>query len=156
MRRLRWSSIGVNRIRMIGLAGFFFVTFRVLFVKKKKSFWFVCLINFFNQLRTWLKWLEMMGTIGSRYRFSVKMLWPRFSSVASYVTCTSPIMHPKFCITFVLHFSWELPAVPREIENDAYEKFWDANKVHYGRCASGVSTNFALLKNLREVLAWSC
>ena len=26
--------------------------------------------------------------------------------------------------------------------------------MHYGRCASGVSTNFALVKNLPEVLAW--
>ena len=32
----------------------------------------------------------------------------------SYATCTSPIMYlicpPKFCITFVLHFSWVLQA----------------------------------------------
>ena len=37
MRRLRWSSIGVNRIRIFGLVGFFFVTFRFLFLKKKKK-----------------------------------------------------------------------------------------------------------------------
>ena len=28
-------------------------------------------------------------------------------------------------------------AVPREIENNAYTKFKGANKLHYGRCASG-------------------
>ena len=30
-----------------------------------------------------------------------------------------------------------ITAVPREIENNAYAKVWEANKVHYGRCASG-------------------
>ena len=30
-----------------------------------------------------------------------------------------------------------ITAVPREIENNAYAKVWGANKVHYGRCASG-------------------
>ena len=90
--------------------------------------------------------------------FGQNALTSIFKCCVNYVTCTSSMMHlicpPKFCITFVLHFFWVLPAVPREIENNAYEKFWDANKMHYWRCASGVSTNFALLKNLREVLAW--
>ena len=31
-----------------------------------------------------------------------------------------------------------ISAVPREIENNAYAKFWGAYKVHYGRCPSGV------------------
>ena len=31
-----------------------------------------------------------------------------------------------------------ITAVPREIENNAYRKFWGANKVHYGKCGSGV------------------
>ena len=31
-----------------------------------------------------------------------------------------------------------ITAVPREIENNACAKFWGANKVDYGRCASGV------------------
>ena len=59
------------------------------------------------------------------------------------------ILH-NLCSSFPLGIT----VVPREIENNAYEKFWDANKMHYGRCASGVSTNFTLLKNLQEVLAW--
>ena len=41
------------------------------------------------------------------------------------------------CITFVFHFSLGITAVPREIENNAYAKFWGASKVHFGRCASG-------------------
>ena len=27
---------------------------------------------------------------------------------------------------------------PREIENNGYAKFWGANKLHFGKCASGV------------------
>ena len=30
------------------------------------------------------------------------------------------------------------PSQLREIENNAYAKFWVANNVHYGICASGV------------------
>ena len=61
-------------------------------------------------------------------------------------TCTSPIMHlicpnppsptqilHTLCFSFILGIT----AVPREIENYAYAKFLEANKVHYGRCASG-------------------
>ena len=29
-----------------------------------------------------------------------------------------------------------ITAVPREIENNAYAKFWGASKVHFGRCVS--------------------
>ena len=50
-----------------------------------------------------------------------------------------PMRPPKFCITFVFHFSWLLgiTAVSKEIENNAYAKFWGAKKVHYGKCGSG-------------------
>ena len=69
-------------------------------------------------------------------------------------TCTSPIMHlicpnPPFP-TQILHtlcfsFLLGITAVPREIENYAYAKFLEANKVHYGRCASGELRLFASL-----------
>ena len=58
-----------------------------------------------------------------------------------FAICKSPMKHlfcpPKFCITFVFLFSWVLhrPKI-REIDNNAYSKFWGANKVHFGRCAS--------------------
>ena len=48
------------------------------------------------------------------------------------------------CITFVFHFSWVSQPVPREIENNAYAKFWATNKVHFGRCASGELFFFVL------------
>ena len=43
------------------------------------------------------------------------------------------ILH-NLCFSFLLGIT----AVLREIENDAYVKFWGANKVYYERCASGV------------------
>ena len=50
-----------------------------------------------------------------------------------------PILH-NLCFSSLLGDT----AVPREIENNAYVKFWVANKVHYGRCASDVSTQKSL------------
>ena len=38
------------------------------------------------------------------------------------------------CFSFLL----DITAVPREIENNSYAKFWEAKKAHHGRCASGV------------------
>ena len=35
-------------------------------------------------------------------------------------------------------------AVPREIENNADAKFWGANKVHYGSCASGECSTYRI------------
>ena len=43
------------------------------------------------------------------------------------------ILH-NLCFSFLLGIA----VVPREIENNCYAKFWGVNKVHYGRCASGV------------------
>ena len=45
---------------------------------------------------------------------------------------TPQILH-NLCFSFLLGIT----AVPREIENNAYAKFWEGNTVHYGRCASG-------------------
>ena len=51
-----------------------------------------------------------------------------------YATCTSPIMHlicpPKLCISIVFNFSWDGCNTTQEKRK--------TNKVHYGRCASGV------------------
>ena len=45
-----------------------------------------------------------------------------------------PKILQKPCFSLLLGIT----AVLSEIENDANAKFWGANKVHYGRCASGV------------------
>ena len=39
----------------------------------------------------------------------------------------------NLCFSFLLGIT----AVPKEIENNAYAKFWGTIKVHYVRCASG-------------------
>ena len=83
---------------------------------------------------------------------SVKIFKKRWSRDTSldlttqylYVTCTSTIIQLippppplKFCITLSISPGY-FTAVPREIENNVYAKFWGANKVHYRRWASGV------------------
>ena len=50
-----------------------------------------------------------------------------FRKIAGFGTC----MHISHNAPYII-------AVPREIENTAYAKFWEAKKAHYGRYASGV------------------
>ena len=50
---------------------------------------------------------------------------------------TPPQILHNLCFSFLLGIT----AVPREIENNAYAKFWGAKKVHYGKCGSGVYGN---------------
>ena len=59
-----------------------------------------------------------------------------------FTICTSPIIHlvcppPQILHTLCFSFLLGITAVPREIENNAFAKFGGANKVHFGRCASG-------------------
>ena len=49
-----------------------------------------------------------------------------------------------------------ITVVPREIENNGYEKFWGVNKVHYGLCEIGdyfacFSTSHILVDLFRTV-----
>ena len=51
--------------------------------------------------------------------------------------CLTP---PKFCAPFNFSFLvgiFSLVLVLKEAENNASAKFWGANKVYFGRCASG-------------------
>ena len=71
----------------------------------------------------------------------------------SYATCTSTIMHlicpppPQILHNLCFSFLLGITAVPREIENNAYVKFWGTNKMPYGRCASGALTKTMLMWN---------
>ena len=49
---------------------------------------------------------------------------------------------PQILQTLRFSFFLGITAVPREIENNAYAKFWGANKVHYGTWGRGVSHDF--------------
>ena len=61
-----------------------------------------------------------------------------------HATCKSPIMQlaspppPQILLDLFSSFLLGIAAVPREFENNTYANFWEANKVHCGRCASGV------------------
>ena len=55
-----------------------------------------------------------------------------------HISHNAPYLPLKFCITLVFLFLLGITAVPREIENKAYAKFCWADKVNYGRFASGV------------------
>ena len=93
--------------------------------------------------------------------FAVRFLVLQWQLWATIPIChwPSPIMHliclQKFCIAFVFHFSWVFTAIPREIENNAYAKFWGANKVHWETCASGV-LNEEFIEWPNRTLAWTC
>ena len=43
---------------------------------------------------------------------------------------------PKFCVAFVVN-SLGYYSRPKKTEDTAHAKFWEENKVYYGRCASG-------------------
>ena len=63
----------------------------------------------------------------------------RHFHISHNATYSPPPRPPKkilhnLCFSFLLGIT----AVQREIENNAYAKFWGANKVHYGKCESGV------------------
>ena len=61
-----------------------------------------------------------------------------------HISHNAPYLPPPPQILQTLRFSFLLgiTAVPREIENNAYAKFWGANKVHYGTYGRGVSHDF--------------
>jgi len=49
------------------------------------------------------------------------------------IICPPKILQ-KLCFSLLLGIT----AVPREIENNAYAKFWGVSKVHYEKYGSGV------------------
>ena len=67
-----------------------------------------------------------------------------------YATSTFPIMHPphtdtpKFCITYVFHFSWLLQPSQEKLKIMLMQFFWGGggvgrgDTVHFGKCGSGV------------------
>ena len=55
-----------------------------------------------------------------------------------HVSHNPPYLPPKILHNLCFLFLMGITAVPREIENSAYANFLGANKVHYGKCESGV------------------
>ena len=50
-----------------------------------------------------------------------------------HISRKTPYLPPQILHNLCFSFLLGITAVPREIENNAYAKFWGANKVHYGR-----------------------
>ena len=75
-------------------------------------------------------------------------LWDFFGTLLSLnATSTFPVMHlicpPKFCISIVFNFSWDSCNTQEKWKTKGMQKFGGrggggANKVHYGKCVSGV------------------
>ena len=55
-----------------------------------------------------------------------------------HISHKATYLPPKILHDLCFSFLLGITAIPREIENNAYTKFWGANKVHFGRHASGV------------------
>ena len=73
------------------------------------------------------------------WRGYAKCLYATFTSPTMHLICSPPplpqILH-NLCLSFLLGIT----AVPREIENNAYAKFWEAMgdvQVAYGQCENG-------------------
>ena len=54
-----------------------------------------------------------------------------------HISHNAPNLPPTILHDLCFPFLLGIKAVPREKENNAYAKFWAANKLHCGRCASG-------------------
>ena len=65
-----------------------------------------------------------------------------------HIAHNASYLPPKILHNLCFSFLLDITAVPTEIENNAYAKFWGANKVHYGRCASGVCKLHFLVNSL--------
>ena len=55
-----------------------------------------------------------------------------------------PYLPPKILQSLCFSFLLGIEAIPRGIQNNAYAKFWEANEVHPGRCASGELSEWEL------------
>ena len=52
-----------------------------------------------------------------------------------HIFYNTPCLPPKILHKLRFSFFLGIEAMPREIKKNAYAKLWEANKVHFGRCA---------------------
>ena len=71
----------------------------------------------------------------TRLNFWVRS-WSSFSLNRNlHIPHNAPYLSPKILHKLCFSFLLAITAVPKEIENNAYAKFWGVNQVHFGRCA---------------------
>ena len=71
-------------------------------------------------------------------RYNLNMLITTISIRHFHISHNVSYLLPKILHNLCFSFLLGITAVPRETENNAYAKFWRANKVHYGKCGSGL------------------
>ena len=72
-----------------------------------------------------------------------------------YNTPSFPPPRPNFCVTFVFNFFWVLQSPHEKLKTVLWEGGRRANKVHYGRCASGEWNVFPPVLPLVQPAKWS-
>ena len=80
---------------------------------------------------------EIENNASAKFWAANKVHLGRFCKSVKYISHNTPCLPTKILLNLCFSFLVGITAVPREIENNASAKFWAANKVHLGRCASG-------------------
>ena len=84
----------------------------------------------------------------TRLNFWVRS-WSSFSLNCNlHIPHNAPYLSPKILHKLCFSFLLAITAVPKEIENNAYAKFWGVNQVHFGRCARVMFYNALVLCRL--------
>ena len=74
----------------------------------------------------------------TRLNFWVRS-WSSFSLNRNlHIPIMHPICPPRFCETFVFHFSWRLQPSQEKLKTMLVQNFGGVNQVHFGRCASDI------------------
>ena len=96
-------------------------------------------IRFWNLFKIWrvleATYLKLHGRKKMETRIWGHTCEPN-SDISAFAICTFPIIHlvcpPKFCFTFVFHFSWVLQLLQKKLITMFIHNFGGANKVHFG------------------------
>ena len=115
---------------------FLYLNFKRLFQSSRKEKESCCLV-FTSTIKREIRHFHVVVVQQQQRNVQKSVMHVRsccFANLNLYATCTSPIMHficppPQILHNLCFSFLLGITAVPREIENNAYTKFWGANKV---------------------------
>ena len=69
-----------------------------------------------------------------------------------YISHNAPCSPQKFCIGIVFNFSWEGCNTQGKQKTKVYATFGGTNKVHYGKCGSGVYKTVYVVNSSLELV----